>query len=99
MGINMSTMTAPNYHKTLTESGVPADTAYAQACSFDQAIVDLATKDDLRALAVSTRIDIDGLEHRMNEKLYTIRTLGYAGFVLLGIVLTPVIRIALIVRR
>ena len=88
----MTTMTALTYYKSLTDSKVSADEAFAQAAAFDAAIIELATKEDLKTA-------INGLENRINDKLYTIRTLGWALFGLLCIMATAIVRIALIVGR
>ena len=91
----MSSITALKYYRTLKESKIPEDEAYAQACAFDAALVDLATKDDLKELAIkielSTKNDLrlletqinakfDAFEGKFNARIDTIRALGWGMF-------------------
>ena len=63
----MSSITALKYYRTLKESKIPEDEAYAQACAFDAALVDLATKDDLKELV--TKNDLQIVVHDLNSKV------------------------------
>ena len=97
----MSSITALKYYRSLTESKIPSDEAYAQASAFDEAIVDLATKkdleelatkmSDLHELALATKTDLQVLAAQINAKFDTIRTLGWGMFgvivMMLGVIM------------
>lgn len=90
------------YYESLVNAGSSEAEAKAHVYALNNAVINLATKNDLEKVALATKHDlhteISGLETRidakfgiMTAKIDTLRTLGWALF---GAFLLPIIKVA-----
>ena len=75
------------YYKDLKAGGVSDEQAEAEICALQSALDELATKEDLKN-------ELNNLEIKINTKIDSIKTIGWALFTVWLAVVMPVFKLA-----